>query len=238
MAEPRVTRSWSVCHPGEVAPSIVRVLLALSTLAIAGCGARTGITVRDGGVPVDATDASTLPNDAHDAARMPDANDAAPFCPPDASCDCFVGGELIWQHVIYAVADASTVGGDGARGEGWGSDMHLEARCGGVYTITARVISLGSRCEIASIHTGVDLRDPRFGARARMPLWTANGDCVTEALTRTGGETCVTISWNATGGGTGEVALGCFAAFGPYCFGGPGCGAGGMADGAMGDWTF
>jgi hypothetical protein len=183
---------------------------------------------------------------AIDAAPTIDARDAAtidtpdaPFCPPGMPCDCFVGGELIWDHLLYNASDATTVSAYGMPGQGWGDDMHLEARCAGDYTIRAHVVSRGSRCEIATVQTATRITMANGGARARMPIWVVNDACANEALTMSGGETCVEISWTAQGGGTGSAMLGCFAPFGPYCFGGPGCFPGGVIDtGASGDWSF
>ncbi len=218
------------------------VLRARSASAVAVVLLTTGCYLaHERPVPTSPVDAASIASDAHDAAApRPDAMGAtdAPFCPPGMPCDCFVGGELIWERVLYSVGDSTTVSGGGDPGQGWGADLRLEARCGGTYTVTATVIALGSRCELVSVETPVTVGDPRFGARARMPRWTANDACAAEALTRTGGETCVQIAWNATGGGTGSTMLGCFARFGPYCFGGPGCGGGGMGVGDTGDWTF
>jgi len=184
-------------------------------------------------------DAGPATPDAHDAARPLDTNDAAPACPPGMPCDCFVNGELVWGHVLYTVGDSTTVSGYGFPGQGWGDDIHLSGSCAGTYTITARVVSRGSGCEVVSVQTITQITTPRSGARARMPLWTGNDACAGEALTTSGGQTCIDLSWSAAGGGTGSTSLGCFAPFGPYCFGGPGC-SGGSFDtaGDSGDWSF
>jgi hypothetical protein len=210
-----------------------RTIVLVAAMGSSGC-----YLAHERDVPVPTLDASVVV-DAHDAPRPIDTNDAAPFCPPGMPCDCFVGGELIWDHVLYNASDSMTVGGYGQPGEGWGDDMHLEARCAGTYTITARVVARGSGCEVATVQTVTQITSARSGARARMPLWIVNGACANEALTRSGGEACIEIAWSAAGGGTGSTMLGCFAPFGPYCFGGPGCFPGGVIDtGASGDWSF
>ena len=119
--------------------------------------------------------------------------------------------------------------------------MLLEASCTGTYTVTASVIANGSGCTMATSVGRGNLPDTRFFARLPMGNWIAHNACAEEALTESGGITCLTVSWTATGGGTGSADLGCFAPFGPYCFRKCGPGGGGttyVPTGVDGEWEF
>ncbi|MEM9074912.1 MAG: hypothetical protein AAGE52_40820 [Myxococcota bacterium] len=208
---------------------------ATAFLLLLGCGSKSGLVVP--GLP-DSTDASVAIEDAAPDVGPGDAGVDAAAC-ADPPCDCFAEGRVVWDHVEFCgrgneIFACSSFADDTP---GWG-DLTVEASCRGRYTVCGRVESRAG-CPIAEVCGEGQIR--RVGNLARIAMRgfrAEGGECLTEALEDTGGRLCVDIRWEATDGTRGETELGCFANFGPFCFGVFCGGGGGGDDGASGMWEF
>jgi hypothetical protein len=188
----------------------VRALAIAALCATTACGAKTELVVRhfDARVP-------EMVDGGRDAG-VDSGVDGGGCVGPD--CNCLVGGDFAWNDVDYCLTRGLGVQAcGGAPGDTWGDLIFLRGSCVGTYTIEARVVTRGgSGCQLA-LSTGAGYLY-RIGnrARIRMSQFNVQNTCSAEALTQTGGHTCVRVSWQTEAGGTGGRELGCFAPFGPY----------------------